>query len=149
LAVLLLIIILIIFGRDIPPPITVGDVNSIQSDKSVSLTFKITNNSSRRFICYPSSVDVLKENRWQKCFKYNSPGGGPTLGAHEVTSMTLPVTNLPIDSPLRVRLLVSREMREQPQSLSGAKCDYGLGARFRCSLPSTKIFMLFLPPPQF
>jgi hypothetical protein len=104
-AILLLISIVFITARPIPPPITVRHVKSVQSGNLVTATFEIANHTGGNCFVYPISVEVSNGLAWKACFDWNSqsfPIDG--LGPHLSESRTFYMTHLPTGSPLRLRL---------------------------------------------
>jgi len=96
------------------------------------VTFGVTNHSDRSCIVRPVSVEVRHGSSWERCFEFPLPSGpvvshlgtsqgghiksgqdlgpNPLLGPHEYCSSTLELKNLPLGSPLRLKVGVSKEL---------------------------------------
>ena len=130
-AVLLFLAVLFVGLHPSPPAITIRHVRSLEHGGGSSLTFEMTNHTDRSCMVRPISVEVRHGSNWEKCFEFPLPsypiishtftspngvihlgrylGPNPLLGPHEYGSSTLEVRNLPVGSPLRLRVGVSRE----------------------------------------
>lgn len=109
-AILLLITIGFVTARPSSPAITVRHVKSVQSGRVASVTFGVTNHTTKAYMIYPFSIQALNGSTWTNCFSFDTNRIPDVVGPHGFLSSIVEATNLPTASALRLKLLAQKEL---------------------------------------
>jgi hypothetical protein len=102
--------IVFVFGRQPPSPaITVRHVQSVQSGSVTTMTFEITNHSTKGYLVYLWCVEANGGPVWRTCFDLRPQPALPLYGLAHSQISTLKTTNVPTGLPLRLRMGASKE----------------------------------------
>jgi hypothetical protein len=99
-------------------PITVCHVKSIHSAEGIRTTFVISNYTRSPYVVVPLEVEAQENGTWRRCFFFtdrlsSSPSAitqDDMVGPKGFASRVYEVTNIPLEVPLRLRVVINREL---------------------------------------
>jgi hypothetical protein len=109
---------IVVLSNHSTPPISVRHDKSVQTAAGTLTMFEISNQTASPYVVLPLEVEAQENGTWRRCFFFterlsSSPfaiSQYDMIGPHRFTSRGYTLTNLPPEVPLRLRLIINREL---------------------------------------
>ena len=132
-------------------PITVRHVKNIQTAAGTRTTFEISNHTASPYAVIPLEIEAHADGTWRRCFFFVEQLSSPSaiypwrdvVGPHGFASRVYELTNLPPEVPLRLRLIIDRELKGPRGFWERLQLRYGRHLDYMSLNPSDKYTFVF------